>query len=247
MEKEFTAFQEALEQHGVEVCIPEKVGKFVYDQLTPRDIGITIEDRFVLCNMTKASRRYEAAGIFKFLAEMEGKEPNILIPPDNDILLEGGDIIVDKNCIFVGISDRTNKKGFDYLQTIFGKDWKLIPVQCHKESNNTGPGVLHLDCTFNPVGEDLALIFKKGIKEIPQEIKDNYQWIDINHTEQKQLATNVISLSQNTVISRKHPVCKRVNDEMRNHGLKVIELEFNGAPKTGGSFRCCTLPLRRKK
>ncbi len=37
----------------------------------------------------------------------------------------------------------------------------------------------------------------------------------------------------------------RINDEMRVRGIDVIELPYSEPPKTGGSFRCCTLPLHR--
>ena len=240
---EFESFKQHLQARGVEVLVPEYVGKFVYDQLTPRDIGITIGDKFVMSNMVNQSRRYEAAGIFPVINSMRGEEPAILLPPDNDILLEGGDIIVDKGNIFVGISQRTNEAGFNFLKEIFDHTFNLIPVYCR--SLDEGKNVLHLDCTFNPVGRGYALIYPDGFREVPGTIKDEYQWIEVTADEQAELATNVISIDQDTVISRNHPLCQRVNEEMRKAGIEVIELSFDAAPATGGSFRCCTLPLVR--
>lgn len=240
---EFNAFIKTLEDHNVEVLVPQYVGKFVYDQLTPRDIGITIGEKFVVCNMAKKSRRYEVAGIFPFINSMHGDEPSIIIP-DHGVLLEGGDIIVDKGHIFVGISQRTNEAGFDYLKKHFGNDFNVIPVYCR--SLNDGENVLHLDCAFNPVGENHALIYVDGFREMPKEITDRYLLIEVSTEEQAELATNVISLDKTTVISRDHEMCSRVNNKMRDAGIEVIELTFNGAPSTGGSFRCCTLPLVRE-
>ncbi|ELR73101.1 hypothetical protein C900_05736 [Fulvivirga imtechensis AK7] len=240
---EFESFKHHLEARGVEVLVPQYVGKFVYDQLTPRDIGITIGNKFVMSNMVNQSRRYEAAGIFPMINNMKGEEPAILLPPGNDILLEGGDILVDKGNIFVGISQRTNEAGFDFLEEVFGDRFNLVPVYCR--SLDEGKNVLHLDCTFNPVGRQHALIYPDGFREVPGIIKDEYQWIEINAEEQAELATNVISINQDTVISRDHKKCQRVNDEMKKVGIEVIELPFDAAPATGGSFRCCTLPLVR--
>ncbi|MDX1629956.1 MAG: arginine deiminase family protein, partial [Fulvivirga sp.] len=166
LNREFNLLVKTLMDKGVEVKIPEYVGPFVYDQLTPRDIGVTIKDRFVLCNMVKKSRRYEAAGIFTYLNEMKGKSPAILIPPDNDMLLEGGDIILDENKIFVGISQRTNDRGLKFMEKHFGEFFEFIPVYC--KSIEEGENVLHLDCTFNRIGKDIALIFPDGFKEIPK-------------------------------------------------------------------------------
>lgn len=240
---EFEDFVKVLKERNIEVLRPDYVGKFVYDQLTPRDIGVTIGNKFVICNMKLSSRRYEVAGIFKHILQMEGSEPNILLPPQYDILLEGGDIIVDKGFIFLGISQRSNQKGLEYLQAEFGHDYHVVPVYC--SSLKEGENVLHLDCTFNPVGEDMALIYPDGFKEIPKEIKDNYRWIEVNHEEQSELATNVLSIDKKTIIARDHPVCKRVNGELRKAGFEVIEVKFDGAPSAGGSFRCCSLPLIR--
>lgn len=240
---EFELLKKTLEDHNVEVLIPEYVGKFVYDQLTPRDIGITIGNKFIMCNMLKQSRKYEAAGIFSYINTMQGdREPSILIP-DHDVLLEGGDIIVDKGHIYVGLSQRTNEAGFKYLKQHFSDSFEVVAIQC--KSLKDGENVLHLDCTFNPVGENHALIYPDGIKEMPKEIKELYHLIEISTEEQAELATNVISINKNTVISRDHEKCHRVNSKMRDAGIEVIELAFNGAPATGGSFRCCTLPLVR--
>lgn len=243
LEREFEQYRQVLRDAGVEVLVPDYVGKFVYDQLTPRDIGIVIGNRFLICNMVKKSRRYECAGIFRFIDEESSYEPNIIIPDSPTCFIEGGDVIVDKGKIWVGISQRTNEEGFNFLAQTFGDDFEVIPV--YAKALDEGENVLHLDCMFNPVGENHALIYKDGFKEIPPQIEQTYQWIEVNQQEQQALATNVLSLSKNTVISRNHPNCRRVNHLMRAIGLEVIEIEFNGAPATGGSFRCCSLPLQR--
>lgn len=241
LEREFEAFKKVLVDRGVKVLTPDYVGKFVYDQLTPRDIGVTIGHKFVMCNMARSSRRYESAGIFSHLQNREGEEPHILLPRPHDALLEGGDIVVDKGKIFIGISQRSSPKGFQFLEDSF-PDFDVIPVYCRSISE--GENVLHLDCTFNPVGRKHALIYPDGFSEIPAAMRE-YEWIEVNREEQAALATNVLSLSPDLVISRNHQQCKRVNDAMRKAGIEVVEIEFNGAPATGGSFRCCTLPLVR--
>lgn len=242
LENEFTGFAGLLKQHGVEVLQPDYVGKFVYDQLTPRDLGITIGTKFVLSHMAKSSRRYEAAGIFRHILSVEGEEPTILLPPRPDILLEGGDIIVDSGHLFVGISGRTNRAGYEFLQERFGESFEVVPVECRSTEENP---VLHLDCAFNPVGQGYALIYPPGLKKIPFAIKENYTLIEIDDEAQRALATNVLSLSTELVVSRDHPACERANRAMAEIGLEVATLPFDGAPATGGSFRCCTLPLVR--
>lgn len=245
LEAEFQAFQSALEAEGVTVYEPSYVGKMVYDQLTPRDIGVTIGRRFLLCNMARRSRRYEVAGVFPFILNRGGEEPNLIIPDNPDALMEGGDIIVDKGRLFVGLSQRTNEAGLDFLQATFGQEFEVVPVHCC--SLDEGQNVLHLDCTFNPVGQNRCLIYPDGFREVPEVIRNDYQWIEVRKEEQAALATNVLSISPEVVISRDHPACERVNEEMEQIGLRVIRLPFDGAPATGGAFRCCSLPLRRRE
>lgn len=306
LEEEFTAFKNALVENGVEVIEPNKVGRFVYDQLTPRDIGVVIGNRFLVCNMKKWSRRYEIAGVFDVINRMHrsGKW-DIVVPgmkkcgetalkDDSEILIEGGDIIVDKGFIFVGVSQRTTEEGFEFIKQEFGNEFKVVKVKTAPEKSKTGlknggkeeedkktetgekqksevskgdynakentndnsnsENVLHLDCTFNPIGDKYALIYTNGFKKdkndkpiIPQEIKDNYTFITVNKEEQEALATNVLSISNKVVIARgKNKHCDEVNKRIRAKGIKVVEVKFDGAPNTGGSFRCCSLPLIRK-
>lgn len=238
LQKEFEIFAETLKAHGVEVLRPNYVGKFVYDQLTPRDIGVTIGDKFVICNMAKSSRRYEVAGIFEHILSVDGPEPTILIPPEPTMLLEGGDIIVDKEHIFVGLTSRTNSEGADFLKQAFGSEFDVGTIQCKSQ-------ILHLDCVFNPVGKNHALIYPDGIERIPEAIASNYTLIEVTQNEQQALATNVLSLSPERVISREHPDCRRVNQKMREAEIQVLNIPFDSAPATGGSLRCCSLPLIR--
>lgn len=244
LEQEYEAFAKVLTDHGIEVLRPNHVGKFVYDQLTPRDLGVTIGDKFVICNMANHSRRYEAAGIFEHILSMEGPEPTILLPPEPNMLIEGGDVIVDKGHIFVGLSNRTNSAAVHFLRDEFGDSFQVVPVPCESSSENDNP-VLHLDCAFNPVGERHALIYSDGLKTIPPEIKDTYTLIEVSDQAQKALATNILSLNTETIVSRNHPDCRKVNESLEEAGLEVLTLSFDGAPATGGSFRCCTLPLVR--
>lgn len=239
---EFESLQRVLEENNVEVLIPDYVGKFVYDQLTPRDLAVVIGEKLVLCNMVKTSRKYEAAGIFPLIRKFSGEEPDVLIPPA-DCLIEGGDILVDKGRVLVGISGRSNTKGFEWLRHTFQGSFDVVPIQIKRREE--GENILHLDCAFNPVGRESALIYEGGLKEIPEILKTGYDWIIVTREEQSELATNVISISQDKVIARDHPGCRRITRELRERGIEVDEIRFDGAPSTGGSFRCCTLPLIR--
>jgi N-dimethylarginine dimethylaminohydrolase len=117
----------------------------------------------------------------------------------------------------------------------------VIPVPLKQLAD--GENVLHLDCSFVPVGPRSALVYAGGLAEMPAAMADEYDLIEVTKAEQQILATNVLSLSPTQVIAR--TCASRVNAELRQRGLDVIELPFDDPPVLGGSFRCCSLPLWR--
>lgn len=234
--QEFNAFQEVMEDYGVTVYTPCPCD--VPDQLTPRDIGFVIGDTFFVSNMAKESRKKEHEGIMPFIQKMS----KVIWVPE-DIVIEGGDIVVDKGTVFVGVSQRTTIEGASFLEEkIAGQGFTVLPVYLKKLEEDED--CLHLDCAFVPVGAKHALIYPDGFQNIPSSINDQYQWINVTREEQRQLATNVLSLSPELVISRDRS--ERINALLEQIGVQVIPLKFDEAPKTGGSFRCCTLTLNRE-
>ncbi|MBS3122936.1 hypothetical protein J4434_08715 [Candidatus Woesearchaeota archaeon] len=237
---EFEAYKRTLEQYGVKVYLPHAV-KGVPDQLTPRDISFVIGNTFYIAGMKKESRKVEYKGIEYLFDKFDG---NIIYVP-NGIVVEGGDILVDKDVVYVGLSQRTDRRGLEFLRQNLGKDYKIIP--CYLKSLDESEDVLHLDCAFNPIGEGCALIYKEGFEFIPKIIEDRYHFITVTKEEQQILGTNVLSISPNTLIVRHGKEFVNLNKRIRNAtGVNVVEIKFDEAPKTGGSFRCCALPLYRE-
>ena len=57
------------------------------------------------------------------------------------------------------------------------------------------------------------------------------------------MGTNVLSIGENRVFSL--PTNHGVNEQLRQHGYQVLEVDFSEIIKSGGSFRCCSMPLLR--
>lgn len=234
LKPEFDDLKRTLEDRGIEVFYPKPCS--VPDQLTPRDIAFVIGETIFIAQMAKVSRKNEYQGI-QFLLEKMSKVSYV---PEN-VVIEGGDIIVDKGVVFVGISQRTTMDGYRWLAKQI-PDFKTVPVTL--KSLEAGEDCLHLDCVFVPVGTNQALVYQDGFdSKVSAELRQ-YQWLNVTREEQSQLATNVLSLTDKCVISRHS--AERVNELLQRSGIEVIPLKFDEAPKTGGSFRCCTLPLVRE-
>lgn len=228
---------DVLDNYGVDVYQPRPL-RGVPDQLMARDIGITIGSTLVITTMAAKSRQLEWRGIAYLFSEME--DANILFTPE-EFVLEGGDVIVDKGHVFVGVGQRSTEEGVAYVQEMF-PDFEVVAVPL--KGLDEGEDVLHLDCSFVPVGDHYALIYPNGLREIPRQISETYELIEVTRAEQQTLGTNVLSINPEVLISRRRSA--RINNELRQRGLTVEEVAFTDPPKTGGSFRCCTLPLLRE-
>jgi len=234
---QLNGFITELEAHGVEVHQPRAL-PYIPDQMMTRDIGVVIGDTLVVTTMAAASRKHEWRG-YAYLFEHFLPETKVLFGPE-DLVIEGGDVIVDKGKVFVGIGQRTTLAGAAWLMQLV-PEFEIVPINLR--GLRDGEDVLHLDCSFLPVGEHSALIYPDGMREVPATVRETYDLIEVTRDEQQRLGTNVLSIDPTTVISQ--PTSGRINDEMRARGIDVIEVSYSEPPKTGGSFRCCTLPLHR--
>jgi N-dimethylarginine dimethylaminohydrolase len=235
--EQVNGFIEELIGRGVEVLQPHPL-PYVPDQMMTRDIGVVIGDTFVVTTMAARSRRHEWRG-YAHLFERFPEHVKVLFGPE-DLVIEGGDVIVDRGKVFVGIGQRTTLAGAAWLMQLV-PDYEIVPINLR--GLHHGEDVLHLDCSFLPVGDGHALIYPGGMRDIPAAVRDTYELIEVTREEQRVLATNVLSLDRSTVISQ--PTSTRINEEMRSRGLDVVEVPYSEPPKTGGSFRCSTLPLHR--
>ncbi len=235
--EQLNGFIAAIEAHGVTVYQPHPLA-YVPDQMMTRDIGVVVGDTFVVTTMAAASRRHEWRG-YAYLFEQFPNSAEIIFAPE-DIVIEGGDVIVDKGKVFIGIGQRTTLAGAAWLMQLMPA-FEIVPVNL--TGLESGEDVLHLDCSFLPVGDHFALIYPDGLRDIPAALRQSYEFIEVTREEQQSLGTNVFSLSPETIISRVSST--RINQLLRERGIEVIEVPYPDPPKTGGSFRCCTMPLHR--
>lgn len=152
--------------------------------------------------------------------------------------IEGGDVLIDQDRVYIGMSDRTNQAAIQHLQNLLYNRFDVIHIDFEDQ-------YLHLDCVFNIVSKEVAFVYPKAInKEDMKKIYDRYEIIEISEEEQFTLGTNVLSIGNKKIISL--PNNKKVNEELRKRGFDIIEVDISEIIKSGGSFRCCTLPIERE-
>ncbi len=223
-------FEQALIQIGVEV-IKLPPSKTLPEQVFTRDIGFVIGGRLFVSEMANPIRQGEEEKLAHWL-----QKQNISYKKFSSDSIEGGDVIVDGKRVFIGISHRTCKNAIQALQKEL-PEFKIIPIPFN-------PKYLHLDCVLNILSPEDALIYPDAFDpKIVEYFSSIYNLIEVSANEQFTMGTNVFSIGQRRVFSL--PDNRDVNHQLRQNGYEVMEIDFSEIIKSGGSFRCCSMPLMR--
>ena len=250
--REMNAFEAVLRKWDVDVYRPSPVKNC--NQVFSRDVGFVIDDKIIVSNIIP-DRQEEIDAYEDIYRQIHYKQ--IYNLPES-VHVEGGDVVLYKNFIFVGQYDfpdyrqvktaRTNRLAIDYLRMIF-PERDIIPLNLLKSDTDPYAGILHLDCTFMPVGKDKAIIYKRGFMN-PRDAdhlidifgKENV--FEITAEEMYYMNSNIFSISENVVVTEEH--FTRLNKHLREKwGMTVETVPYREISKMGGLLRCSTLPLRR--
>ena len=249
--KELDSYKKALEINGVDVYELDSVSNC--NQIFARDIGFVIGDYFFVSNILPL-RHKEINGLNSMIKKIDNSK---IVKLNTNIHIEGGDIILDNDYIFVGyynkddyekqITARTNLNAVKFLQKKFTNK-KVKAFELRKSIADPSKNALHLDCCFQPLGDSLAVISRDGFSNL----KD-YEWLikyygkenvlDLNKKEMSLMMCNFLSISKNKVISDIR--FTKLNSWLKSKKIKTIEINLKEVSKQGGLFRCATLPLER--
>lgn len=223
-------FTKVLEQNGVTVIDLGAKREFP-EQVFTRDIGFVIGENIFVSKMASDIRKGEEKVLENLLQNHDLKYSKL-----HANKIEGGDVIVDGDIVFIGMGNRTCLEATRELQKKL-PNHSIIPLAFD-------PKYLHLDCLFNILSSEVALIYPEAFDQATLEsLEKRYQLVEVSSDEQFSLGTNVLSIGNNKVISQ--PQNTKVNQSIRSLGFEVIEVDFSEIIKSGGSFRCCSMPLKR--
>ena len=251
MVNEMEAFNKVFQKYDVQVFRPERIEN--YNQIFTRDIGFVIEDTFIKANILP-DRERELDAIQYVLDQIN---PEKIVRPPEEVHIEGGDVMLWNDYIFIGtykgsdykdyITARTNMAGVNYIKELFPnkivKEFDLVKSKMEARDN-----ALHLDCCFQPVGDNKGIIYKSGFRE-----EADYRYLvklfgkenlfHITREEMYNMNSNVFSIAPNVVVSEKN--FTRLNTWLREQGFTVEEIPYAEIAKQEGLLRCSTLPLIR--
>lgn len=251
MVPEMEAVAKVFEKYNVQVFRPEIIKDC--NQIFTRDIAFVVDDIFVKANILP-DRENELDAIQNVI---ELIDPKKVIRPPEEVHIEGGDVILWNDHIFVGtykgsdypsyITARTNVEGVEYMKQTFPnkivKEFDLVKSKIEPRDN-----ALHLDCCFQPVGKDKGIIYKSGFRE-----EGDYMYLvdlfgkenlfHITREEMYHMNSNIFSIDEDVVISERN--FTRLNIWLRKNGFTVEEVSYAEIAKQEGLLRCSTLPLIR--
>ena len=248
---EMDAFNAVFEKYNVTVSRPELIPN--YNQIFARDIGFVIDDVFIKSNILP-DRERELDAIQYVIDQIN---PSKVVRPPEEVHIEGGDVMLWNDYIFIGtykgsdykdyITARTNWQGVDYIKALFPnkivKAFDLVKSKIEPRDN-----ALHLDCCFQPIGNNKGIIYKSGFREEADYMflvnlfgKENL--FHIEREEMYHMNSNVFSIAPDVVVSEKNFI--RLNNWLRENGFTVEEIPYAEISKQEGLLRCSTLPLIR--
>ena len=251
MVEQMEAFNTVLRKYNIKVYRPQIIEN--YNQIFARDIGFVIDDTFVKSNILP-DRERELDAIQYIIDQIDPKK---VVRPPAEVHIEGGDVMLWNNYVFIGtykgsdykdyITARTNMQGVQYIKDLFPnkmiKEFDLVKSKIEARDN-----ALHLDCCFQPVGTDKGIIYKRGFREEADYLflvrlfgKENL--FHITREEMYNMNSNVFSIDTNVVVSERN--FTRLNNWLRANGFVVEEIPYAEIAKQEGLLRCSTLPLIR--
>ena len=249
---EIDALVAVFEKYGVEVFRPKNINGL--NQIFSRDIAFVITDKLVLPNIIK-NRQEEMSAIDNLMSQIPSE---CILKMPAEARVEGGDVMPWNECIFVGYSEkedfekyivaRTNREGLDFLTATFPNK-KVKGFELNKSDIDARENTLHLDCCFQPIGMDMAIMYKGGFKNLADvEFLINYfgakNIIEVSKEEMYNMNANIFSISEQVIVSEKG--FTRLNTELRKRGFTVEEVPYAEIAKMEGLLRCSTIPLIRE-
>lgn len=248
---EIEAVAKVLEKYDIKVYRPRVLEDC--NQIFARDMAFVVDDIIIRSNILPDREKEIEA--MRYIWDQIEDAKRVVLPEECHV--EGGDVMPWNDYIFVGtysgedysdyITARTNIDAVIAIQELFPhKTVKAFELR----KSNTDPmeNALHLDCCFQPIGRDKAIIHKNGFL-----VESEYNWLmdffgkdnvfEITKKEMYDMNCNVFSISEEVIISEQN--FTRLNTWLRAQGFTVEEVPYAEIAKQEGLLRCSTMPLIR--
>jgi len=174
-----------------------------------------VEGPRILCNPGVASRRGERAIVGRALTELG----RVVAMPD-ELSLDGGDVMLARDRLYVGLSSRTSADAAEWLGEVSGREVVRVEVS----------DVLHLKTAVGLLDDDTLLVAPSGVD---RDALQGFQLIE--HRE-----PNVLTLPDR-VLAR--PTTAPL---LRGLGLDVVEVPLPNLGRAEAGLTCLSVLLHQR-
>ena len=186
------------------------------------DTAIVLEDLAVITRPGAESRRGEVDVVAREL--VKHRRLVQIAPPAT---LDGGDVLVLGERIYVGMSSRSNEEAVGQLRRLTGREVIGVAVR----------GALHLKTAITRVSRDALLVNRQWIDVAPFA---GWTMIDIDPAEP--FAANAVWLGERVIHAAAFPGTRA---RLEGHGIAVHTVHADELAKAEGGVTCCSLLVER--
>ncbi len=237
-----------------------------------RDQSIVTDKGIVLGKM-KTHQRNDEVELIKLILENTGKPVLYRVEGDDARgFLEGGDYIPCGSFAMIGCGLRSDMFGIQQLlwnkedSEVFGFD----EIAVVNYGANQSMVDMHLDTWLNILNKETVVVLEdllesdkievdvwvrrdgnyvldKNVKNLKDYLiaKGIKKFIDITRAEQKEFATNFLSINQSKIICVKNPAIDRVVSRIKSLGVDCIQLSMPNLTNMYGACHCLTNAIYR--
>ncbi len=187
------------------------------------DTAVVAGEKAIIATMGAATRRGESAAVEDAL-----RQHKALHRLPDPATMDGGDVLLIGDRIFVGLSGRTNLHAADALRTALSPDgYAIIPVAVHR--------ALHLKSVCTYLGDEIIICAPGHFDKAPFA---DYRRITVPQEESH--AANCLALNGTVLVPSGAP---NTRDRLEMAGFPTVEIEIGELRKAGAGLTCSSIIL----
>jgi dimethylargininase len=220
---EHAAYEDTLRRLGVNVR-RIAAAPHLPDAVFVEDTAIVFDELAVITRPGAESRRPERRAVAESLSAHRSLE--IIEEPAT---LDGGDVLVDGERVYVGRSSRTNEAAIAQLTTILHPlDYRVIPVEFR--------GCLHLKSAVTRIGDGLLLLNPDWVES---SVFSGARVVPVDPREPH--AANALAVGGAVIFPKQYPATRA---RLESEGLRVASVDTTELTKAEAGVTCCSLIVR---
>jgi dimethylargininase len=223
------------------ICREENMVILDYDNKYPdccfiEDILIVIYDILIITNPGAESRKGEIIDVEKYIRD--NYDENNIFNIMASGTLDGGDVLIVENDIFIGITKRTNIDGFNQVKNILKNKTKYNIYPIYVES-------LHLKSVITYLKNNILIISDCEIgrnvyHQIENICPNKYKFIFVPD----RTASNILCINDNLIIQDNFPESEKIFEILaKEYDLNIYKLNMSEFIKADGALTCCSVIL----